>query len=90
MDNNTAFMFGAMLALLAAVWVMIDASRTGRSGFVTFLWGLATFLFLIAALPAWLLTRDRDKAAVVEVHCQYCGHLTDQHGAYCSHCGRLA
>ena len=85
-----ATVMGGMLALLVAAWVMIDASKAGRSGFVTFLWGLATFLFLLIALPAWLYSRGSNKAVIVDAPCQYCGQPTDKNSAYCSHCGRLA
>jgi hypothetical protein len=37
MDNHSAAAFGAMLALLVSVWVMIDANKRGKSGIVSFL-----------------------------------------------------
>jgi hypothetical protein len=39
MDNHSAAAFGAMLALLVGVWVMIDANKRGKSGIVSFLSG---------------------------------------------------
>jgi hypothetical protein len=39
MNTHSGIGLGTFIALLAGVWVMIDATRRGKDGFSAFLWG---------------------------------------------------
>jgi hypothetical protein len=98
MNTHSGIGLGTFIALLAGVWVMIDATRRGKDGFSAFLWGLGSFLILCVFLPLWLMLRPptlesgegwRDRSRSTDAfYCPNCRQQTDREAAYCEHCGK--
>lgn len=85
MDED--LLFGAsygvalIIALIIAVAVFIDARNRGKSGASAFGWALGVFLFMIAFLPAWLISRSKSTL------CIHCGKYYTGNPSFCPHCG---
>ncbi|MBA3027701.1 MAG: hypothetical protein FP814_00860 [Desulfobacterium sp.] len=54
--------WGLLIGLLASVWVYGDAKDRGLKINQALLWGICTLLLVIIVLPAWLVTRPKQKA----------------------------
>ncbi|HEY3333498.1 MAG TPA: hypothetical protein VGK19_25930 [Capsulimonadaceae bacterium] len=77
------------MAILFAVWVMIDASKRGVDGFATMVWGLFTFFGCGLVLPIWLAIRPRVPQLRIPIRCQSCGQWTESHFATCQSCNQI-
>ena len=90
--TSLAYLIGYVIAALAACWIFRDAKRRGVRGAVV--WGIFTFLFLIIALPLYLLWgRKRVKpsqpvSATTRRFCVECGKESPPDVRFCTNCGK--
>lgn len=85
-----------LLGSLAGCWVYKDAMERGRTLTDAIIWGILTLLFLILALPAWLITRpplknnptiNNTRQKISGRVCPKCNLLNPVENKYCSDCG---
>jgi hypothetical protein len=79
-----------IIAAAVAVWVYIDAKKTGYSTAAALGWLLGVFLLLIVFLPVYLIMKAR-RARLPEIltPCEFCGKHYNGNPTYCPHCGHL-
>jgi hypothetical protein len=83
---------GVFIAGCVAVWVVLDATRHGKSRGAAFGWGAGVFLLLIVFLPLYLVLRDKAAPATPvkteAAQCRYCGLAVPANADYCPHCSK--
>jgi hypothetical protein len=87
-----AQLLGVFIAGCVAIWVVLDATRRGKSRGAALGWGAGVFLMLIVFLPLYLVFRDKTAPTAVEkteaAACRYCGMAVPANAAYCPHCSK--
>ncbi len=79
-----------IIAAVVAVWVYVDAQKSGYSTPAAIGWMLGVFLLLIVFLPVYLIMKAR-RARIPEIltPCEFCGKHYNGNPTYCPHCGHL-
>jgi hypothetical protein len=85
-----AQLLGVFIAGCVAVWVVLDATRRGKSRAAALGWGAGVFLMLIVFLPLYFVLRDKTAPVTPTkteaATCRYCGMGIPANTAYCPHC----
>lgn len=96
-------LIGTILGLFAAWWIYNDAKKLGHSNAVSIIWAVAAFLFLIIAVPLYLLfgrkpamktSQKQDGVIDIEgeviinaINCPMCGRKIEDTHKVCPFCG---
>ncbi|HEX9996244.1 MAG TPA: zinc ribbon domain-containing protein [Abditibacterium sp.] len=91
--QQTAQLFGIIVAATVAGFVAADAKRRGLPPLSIFGWGAGVFMALIVFLPLYLFLRKRDGVKPVSplnvsAECPYCGYQNPGGANFCGKCSR--
>jgi hypothetical protein len=91
--QQTAQLFGVIVAATVAGFVAADAKRRGLPPLSIFGWGAGVFMALIVFLPLYLYFRKRSGAQPVSIQnasaeCPYCGYQNPSSTNFCGKCSR--